>query len=430
MSGPPDTHSPLAAWRFLLPAGLVEGACLAALAWWPPAAGEAGRLLIFGAAFAAYAVAASLVKDARGGALWIWGVAVALRLVLLPADPVLSHEVYRYLWDGEVQLGGVNPFRFAPVAHEVAGIRSEWFSLVPGTSMLSPYPPVPQVAFLALALVGSTVLQAKLLWLGFDLGTGWLLGRVALFSGRSRRLTQLLYLWSPLLVVEGAWNGHLVPLALFLLTLVVLLARAPVSAGVAAGLAAMAAPVTLAALPALVVRMKGRFLLGCLAGLAVPLIPYLTAPRSMAAGVAGPLFGGPSVGGPFLLLESALPPGIDRWAVVGVVTGVAVWAAAHRFRPERALLWVLGAALLSAPALHPASALWVLPFAALRVSRPWLLFSGLAFLAHVGAGGTPGASSPAPLWAQLALWIPFLALLGLEARRHLRDRFPLPPVET
>jgi len=27
------------------------------------------------------------------------------------------------------------------------------------------------------------------------------------------------------------------------------------------------------------------------------------------------------------------------------------------------------------------------------------------------------------------VWLPFLALLGMEGRRLMRDRFPLPPVE-
>jgi len=399
------------------------------MAWWPGALDGPSRYLLFGGAFASYAIAGACIKDARGGAVLIWGVAVALRLALLFAEPVLSHEVFRYLWDGQVQMGRINPFRFPPIDPELAGLRTVWFSQIPDAASLTPYPPLSQLSFAALSLVGGTVLQAKLLWLGFDLGTGWLLGRIALFTGRSRRLTQLLYLWSPLLVVEVAWSGHLVPLVLFLLALVVLLSRARFSAGVAAGLATAAAPVALAAFPALALRLRGRFVAGWLAAAGVAVLPYLTAPASLARALWEPYASGRFLEGPFLLLASALTNQGARVALALVVLAVGIWAAVKRYRPERALLWVLGAAILLAPIFHAEHALWILPFAALRVSRPWLLFTGLAFLAYTGA---PVGAEPPPepsVWIQVGLWLPLVAALGWEARQMMKERFPLPPVE-
>jgi hypothetical protein len=48
--------------------------------------------------------------------------AVVLRLVFLPVTPSLSTDFYRYLWDGRVQLAGVNPYRYAPADPRLDGM--------------------------------------------------------------------------------------------------------------------------------------------------------------------------------------------------------------------------------------------------------------------------------------------------------------------
>ena len=37
-----------------------------------------------------------------------------LRLVFLPVMPSLTTDYYRYVWDGRVQLAGINPYRYRP----------------------------------------------------------------------------------------------------------------------------------------------------------------------------------------------------------------------------------------------------------------------------------------------------------------------------
>src|SRR5262249_54575097 len=49
------------------------------------------------------------------GTIWlVLGVATAMRLLTLTAPPILSSDIYRYVWDGRVQLAGINPYRFVP----------------------------------------------------------------------------------------------------------------------------------------------------------------------------------------------------------------------------------------------------------------------------------------------------------------------------
>ena len=48
-------------------------------------------------------------------ALWlVFGVAIFLRAYVLLFDPLLSSDIYRYVWDGKVQAAGINPYRYFP----------------------------------------------------------------------------------------------------------------------------------------------------------------------------------------------------------------------------------------------------------------------------------------------------------------------------
>jgi hypothetical protein len=420
---------PQAAWPILVAAGSAEVALLAAMGWWPGAAYPWPALILFAAAFAVYAFAATQVLDRTGGRLLIWLFAIAMRLVLLPQIPALSDDIYRYLWDGHVQLSGVNPYRFAPAAPELMDFRTVYHGLINNPTVLTIYPPLAQIAFLIIALAGGAIFQAKLLWLGFDLGTGWLLGRVAMMTGRSRRLTQLLYLWSPLLVIEVAWSGHLEPLGLFMLVLAILLARAPLSAGVATALAALTKFAPAAAVPAMTRRLGWKFLAGFTAATALLYAPYALAGRKLFAGLGTYAESWWFMKGPYTLLEAVVPTEMGpRYAAGVIVLMVVLWTTVQKYRPERALFWVLGAGMLLTPTLHPWYVLWMLPLAALRASRPWILMTGLSFLGYFGLGAYQQTGEwPQPVLLRWALWLPFLALLAVDAARLWSERVPPAP---
>jgi lipopolysaccharide export LptBFGC system permease protein LptF len=88
---------------------------------------------------------------------------------------------------------------------------------------------------------------------------------------------------------------------------------------------------------------------------------------------------------------------------------------------------MIGACLILAPGFEPAYALWILPFAALRANKTWLLFTGVAFFAYAGVSTFEGVMvNTEPVWAQLLLWTPFLILLTLDAARLWQERVPPP----
>ena len=105
--------------RPLIVLGLLELAFLAALGWWPEAGVPFPRLALLAGAFAAYWGVAFAAFDERADTRLIWGFAILFRVVLLPCVPFLSDDIYRYLWDGHVQLAGINPYLYPPDAPEL-----------------------------------------------------------------------------------------------------------------------------------------------------------------------------------------------------------------------------------------------------------------------------------------------------------------------
>jgi alpha-1,6-mannosyltransferase len=75
---------------------------------------------------AAYFAAVRLILRYAWPRCTIWvvfGVAIALRALLLTAPPILSTDIYRYVWDGRVQTAGINPYRYIPADPALASLR-------------------------------------------------------------------------------------------------------------------------------------------------------------------------------------------------------------------------------------------------------------------------------------------------------------------
>ena len=51
------------------------------------------------------------------------GVAVLARLILLFAEPWLSDDIYRFIWDGYLWQAGINPFTALPSAYAEQGFN-------------------------------------------------------------------------------------------------------------------------------------------------------------------------------------------------------------------------------------------------------------------------------------------------------------------
>ncbi|MCP4415947.1 MAG: hypothetical protein GY805_04945 [Chloroflexi bacterium] len=155
---------------------------------------------------------------------WVWGTAVAFRLLLLFTTPTLSDDVYRYLWDGYVANNRVSPYAYAIDASELDYLDIPLRAQANNTWMASPYLPSAQWFFTLLTFVfplKSLFLQATMVV--FDLLSGLLIVQLlALAKLPQHRL--LIYLWNPLVIVEVAHSAHIDAWMTFLTLLAIWLA--------------------------------------------------------------------------------------------------------------------------------------------------------------------------------------------------------------
>jgi hypothetical protein len=274
--------------------------------------------------------------------LWlIFVVAVALRGVLLSLEPLLSTDIYRYIWDGRVQAAGINPYRYVPADPALVTLRDT--AIYPNINRIdyavTIYPPVAQMFFFAVTRLGESVTMMRLAFLGCEVVTVtmiWLLLRQL-----GQPITRLVaYLWHPLPMWEIANSGHIDALmvALMMTGLWLVIGGKALRGVVAIALATLAKPLAIFALPACWRPWDWRAPALAVAAAAVCYAPYL----SVGTGILGFL--------PEYLTEERISDGGDNWwltvwrsvagahpadtaiylALVGVVLGGLAIAAALR----------------------------------------------------------------------------------------------------
>lgn len=244
-----------------------------------------------------------LVWRSDDGAAVDWrlllGLAVGARLALAFAEPMLSDDIYRYVWDGRVAAAGINPFVWAPADPTLAGLRDQviW-PQVNHPEVPTIYPPAAQALFWLNAVLGGGVALLKLLLIGCELALGALVAVVLRRTGATAaRLRRALVVYGlcPLVIVEIAWSGHVDVLAWMALAaaLVVFMRvaswRAAAAAGVLLGVSVAAKFLGVLALP-LLVSDRERWRRGPVAGavaagvVALSYLPYLDAGPRLFAG--------------------------------------------------------------------------------------------------------------------------------------------------
>ena len=239
-------------------AGFASLCCYLAILWlsdrFAVSAGAGTRpilamLALFGVVWGLYLFACRSILRSDGASslrdcLPLLGFAVAFRLLMLPSTPILEIDIYRYLWDGQVGLLGVDPYRYSPrtvlsaldapvapaawndspelrrlVDHVRADSATrEILEEVHHSGIPTIYPRVAQWVFrLAVWSAGRTSVSTRVLvmksWIaGCELAT---LALVLLLLKTTKLPLQwcLLYAWCPL-VMKEVWNsGHMDPIA-------------------------------------------------------------------------------------------------------------------------------------------------------------------------------------------------------------------------
>jgi hypothetical protein len=357
----------------------------------------------------------------------VFGVAAILRAIFLLTDPVLSDDVFRYVWDGRVQHAGINPYRYAPDDPNLMPLRDELpgvYSGINNKDIPTLYPPLMQILFYAATSISSSLLWMKAFFTLFDLALILVLMRLLAALG-SHPLRALVYAWSPLPVVEIAGSGHNDVAAVFFLVAALLAfergrALGSIALATASGLAKLAG---LALLPFFAPFVKLRAFWAMPLATALVALPYASAGELSFRGLSEYALrwrGNDSLFHVLFLLTGSLASG--KFLVAAMLSTLALWLLWRRAPPLRAFFLTLGAILLLLPTVHPWYLLWIAPLLAVFPHPAWLfLQASVALSYHASYLASPGEPWQELLWVKLLEYGPFFVLLGLNLLKWTPD---------
>lgn len=398
-------------------------------------------VLLLVAAFVAWGWAARRLESTRSEAL-VLGVAIILRLLLLPLPPTLSDDTLRYVWDGRVTAAGFNPYLHPPESETLAPLRDPLWDRMPHKHVPTVYPPLALGIFTVAGQLPTPLVTVKVLLTAVELLGCWLLLRLVAHLGLPAGRA-LWYCWNPLATMEIAGMGHVDALLVTagIATVYALVRGRPGMAGLAAAAGVLGKLLPLVALP-MWARQSGRpwvFLATVGAVLLVTLGPVFVSVQGVPPGLVtygvswefnGALYEPLWRGIDHLDLVPTIKRGLDR---LKDLTGLheALNPVYHYVYPQflaklllaglfglvalRSLFDtdpILGSGrlfaglMLTVATLYPWYLLILLPWAALCRHRAWLTLSALLQLAYVpqllGIDHWP--------WIYAMLWIPFFVL--------------------
>ncbi len=356
----------------------------------------------------------------------IIGFALLFRFLLLAAPPVLSSDIYRYVWDARVQASGGNPYLSTPAAFANGEMKKEPLYQQQNRPFAPTiYPPLAQMAFRAVRTVaGESTAAMKVLMVMGDLCTlallVWILPTMGL-----RRSRVILYAWHPLAVFECAGSGHVDALAvpLILLAVVAWQRDQRTVAGISLGAATLVKIYPLLLLPVFCGRRRWQIPLACAVTIALFYLPFLPQAGFKVLGhlprflVDPDEVFNPSLMGPVLSFGNYLGGAPTFW-VAWIGRGILLATLIILLRKEinrlselLSGLWVIGTAMvLFTLTLHPWYLLWLLPFLAIQPRAAWIYLSGAIALSYLFYM----VPTPARVAIGVVEYPPFLLLLGWQ----------------
>ncbi len=322
--------------------------------------------------------------------------ALLFRLTVWPLYPALSDDVFRYRWEGMVQVEGGNPYQIRPNDPAWGRLRDSTFPLVVGKDFKAGYGPFLELIELwtyqsITRLTSDPMAQAfwfKLPGALADLGI--IAALAALLQARGRPSERvLIYAWCPLPVIEFWATGHNDSIAvLFVLLALLAAARKRWVVGFLSLTLAAAAklwPVLL--FPLFIGWRRGplrwwQWMVSLPVALAFAL-PYWSAVTENArfmSGFVGGWRNNDSLYGIVLWLTGDVYQA--KYLTFGLIGLVVLFALARRYSLETAcLVSITGMLMLSANA-HPWYLTWFLPLLAFNPVPALFLWTSLVPLAY------------------------------------------------
>ena len=357
--------------------------------------------LMYSTAFVAYLFAVFLVsknaalsgKSSNISKKIIWIILVfslVFRLTLLPATP--SNDIFRYLWEGNIQLHGINPYSQPPVSLNLEHLRDNFFSGISHKHLTTIYPPLTLMVFAIADFISHSFVSIKSAFLLFDILSIFVLIKY-LKVMRKEPANVLIYAWSPLVLISFAARGHCDSLQIFFVMLALYLysIRKNAKSVVSISLAMMSKFVSIIIVPFLIPREKSRYLAILFLVIILLYLPYCGAVKGLFSTLFH--FGtqyryNDSIH--FLIFYLSLGSPFISKIITSSIFGAMLLYLYKKYLDEAyfntGLLWedtilrfaflAVGILLILAPTVHPWYLTWIVPFLCFYHNRAWLVLTG------------------------------------------------------
>lgn len=326
---------------------------------------------------------------------------IIFRLTLLPVVP--SDDIYRYLWEGKLQLNWINPYSFAPDSQTLEQFRDKFYSGINHKHLTTIYPPLTLMSFAVSDYISYSILAMKSIFVSFDLLVILVLNKLLKLFGK-RPLSVIVYAWSPLVLISFAARGHCDSLQIFfaILALYLYISQNKMSSVVSVAFAVLSKFISIIVVPLFILRNRPVKSIIVLSIFIFALyIPYLNA----GGGLFSTLFHFGSEyhfndSGHFLIL--CLTGGsadISKIVTCLVFGGILLYLykrfyyncgtadlqsttadnKIELFKDETVLrysFYAIATFLILSPTVHPWYLTWIIPFLCFYHSKAWLILTG------------------------------------------------------
>ncbi len=377
------------ATRLIYACGVVIAVAMVAVARLDPRASPLCFFACLAAAGGSYLIVVRLLPraglESRAPLVFCLALAAVWRLPLLMAPPILSTDVYRYVWDGRLQHLGYNPYTVVPSDPAVDAFHDGETRKINHPALPTPYPPVAELFFRAATAGNESARAVKIALELCDVLIVALLCRWLATSGRSRSLV-LAYAWNPLVALEVAGSGHvdLLGALLLLCSAWCLTEGRRTLAALAWALAIGVKFFPIVLLPIFWRRVRPRDLAIAALLLLALYAPFLVHGR-LPIGSLDTYLDYWRFNAPLFAAAEAIAPA--RLAIIlAVAVGIGVAAVFRRAQPANAPAawsWPIAATLLAAPAVYPWYLLWLAPFLTSEATWPLAVWTISVLIAYL-----------------------------------------------
>lgn len=349
---------------------------------------------------------------------------------------LFDNDIWRYLWDGHVAAGGINPYAFEPRSPALDSLADStdghtlWGDIranVNHPDVPTIYPPLAQLMFrVAHALAPGSVFIMKLLLVLFDLTTVLLIGLS--LRALNRPVTHVvLYAWNPLVIKVVAASGHVdALLAMLLAATVYFVIRGWRSqAAIAWGLSVLVKISPFVLLPFLMWRLGWRRTTMGVAVVVIGYVPHLDSKGTAFVGLRTFASEWQFNSGFFSLVEwlasyfSSAPILVAKITAFVMFLTLMAWMIYRDDRKNNTFalcsLTALGGMLVLSPSVMPWYLVSLLPLAVIARSSSWIQFSLLVCLAFLVM-----IDGRERTWV---LWIEYGVMAVLLSREYLSSQY-------